>query len=144
MRWDLRGGPGRYPGWPGRCVDVRQANPATVRHRLLRLVRDTGDATIAMRIGVPRSTVAGWLRRPLPVVTTATNGGAEVLSAASGSVLERADDPDEIAAALVHWTDPARLAAARQAARAAALEHPRERTALESTAVIEACAARIR
>jgi putative transposase len=40
-------------------------------HRLLRLVRDTGDTTIATRIGVPRSTVAGWLRRPLPAVTTA-------------------------------------------------------------------------
>ena len=41
-------------------------------HRLLRIVRDTGDASIATRIGVPRSTVAGWLRRPLPAVTTAS------------------------------------------------------------------------
>ena len=40
-------------------------------HRLLRLVRDTGDASIATRIGVPRSTAAGWLKRPLPAVTTA-------------------------------------------------------------------------
>jgi len=40
-------------------------------HRLLRLVRDTGDATIATRIGVPRSTAAGWLRRPPTIVTTA-------------------------------------------------------------------------
>ena len=41
-------------------------------HRLIRLVQQTGDATIATRIGVPRSTVAGWLRRSGPnVVTTA-------------------------------------------------------------------------
>jgi len=39
-------------------------------HRLLHLVRDTGDASIATRIGVPRSTVAGWLRRRLPAVMT--------------------------------------------------------------------------
>jgi len=40
-------------------------------HRLLRLVQDTGDASIATRIGVPRSTAAGWLRRPPAIVTTA-------------------------------------------------------------------------
>jgi len=39
-------------------------------HRLVRLVQETGDATIATGIGVPRSTVAGWLRRsPLDVTT---------------------------------------------------------------------------
>jgi hypothetical protein len=44
----------------------------TYDHRLNRLVQQTGDATIATRIGVPRSTVAGWLRRSGPdVVTTA-------------------------------------------------------------------------
>ncbi len=78
----------------------------------------------------------------LPVVTTARNGGAEVLTEASGSVLEHTDDEDEVAAALLHWTDPTRLAAARGATRAAAARHPSERTARESTAVIEACAAR--
>jgi hypothetical protein len=40
-------------------------------HRLIRLVQQTGDATIATRIGVPRSTVAGWLRRSGPDVVSA-------------------------------------------------------------------------
>ena len=44
----------------------------TYDHRLIRLVQQTGDTTIATRIGVPRSTVAGWLRRPGPDVVTAT------------------------------------------------------------------------
>jgi UDP-glucose:(heptosyl)LPS alpha-1,3-glucosyltransferase len=80
----------------------------------------------------------------LPVVTSDRNGGAEVLSEASGTVLGGVQDPDELAAALVDWTDPARLAAARDGARAAAEEHPRGRTTRESAAVIEACAARTR
>jgi transposase InsO family protein len=41
-------------------------------HRLVRLVQETGDATIATRLGVPRSTAAGWLHRaPRPVVAVA-------------------------------------------------------------------------
>jgi putative transposase len=32
-------------------------------HRLVQLVKATGDPSIATRLGVPRSTVAGWLRR---------------------------------------------------------------------------------
>jgi putative transposase len=43
----------------------------TYDHRLIRLVHDTGDASIATRLGVPRSTVAGWLRRPHVDVITA-------------------------------------------------------------------------
>ena len=35
----------------------------TYDHRLVRLVQETGDATIATGLGIPRSTVAGWLRR---------------------------------------------------------------------------------
>jgi len=41
-------------------------------HRLVQLVQQTGDASIATRIGVPRSTARGWIRRALrPVTTTA-------------------------------------------------------------------------
>jgi putative transposase len=40
-------------------------------HRLIRLVQQTGGATIATRIGVPRSTVAGWLRRSRQNVVSA-------------------------------------------------------------------------
>ena len=36
----------------------------TYDHRLRELVRQTGDVTIATSAGVPRSTAAGWLRRP--------------------------------------------------------------------------------
>ena len=39
-------------------------------HRLVRLVQETGDTTIATGIGVPRSTVAGWLKRAPRAITT--------------------------------------------------------------------------
>ena len=39
-------------------------------HRLVQLVQQTGDATIATRLGVPRSTVSGWLARAPRAVTT--------------------------------------------------------------------------
>jgi hypothetical protein len=42
----------------------------TYDHRLVRLVQDTGDITIATGVGVPRSTAAGWLRRARRDVTT--------------------------------------------------------------------------
>jgi len=63
----------------------------------------------------------------LPVVTTRTNGGHELIDAGvQGSVLADADDAAELAAALVGWLDPARAGAARAAARARAEEHPIE------------------
>jgi putative transposase len=48
-----------------------QPRQRTYDHRLIRLVQETGDATIATGIGIPRSTVAGWLKRAPLVVTTA-------------------------------------------------------------------------
>ena len=42
----------------------------TYDHRLVRLVQDTGDISIATGVGVPRSTAAGWLRRARRDVTT--------------------------------------------------------------------------
>ena len=36
----------------------------TYDHRLIHLVRDTGDSSIATSLGIPRSTAAGWLKRP--------------------------------------------------------------------------------
>jgi putative transposase len=42
----------------------------TYDHRLVLLVQQTRDVTIATRVGVPQSTVAGWLRRtPRPVTS---------------------------------------------------------------------------
>jgi putative transposase len=43
----------------------------TYDHRLRDLVRQTGDVSIATNLGVPRSTAAGWLRRPGPTMVTA-------------------------------------------------------------------------
>ena len=42
----------------------------TYDHRLVRLVQDTGDITIATGVGVPRSTATGWLRQTRRVVTS--------------------------------------------------------------------------
>ncbi len=48
----------------------------TYDHRLIRLVQQTGDAPIATRMGVPRSTVSGWLHRG-PRVVVGANGAEE-------------------------------------------------------------------
>jgi len=42
-------------------------------HRLVRLVQETGDGRIATGMGVPRSTVAGWLK-PAPRAITSEPG----------------------------------------------------------------------
>ena len=47
--------------------------PRAYDHRLVRLVRKTGDAAIATRLGVPRSTAAGWVRRTEATVVTASS-----------------------------------------------------------------------
>jgi putative transposase len=47
-------------------------------HRLVRLVQETGDASIATALGVPRSTVHGWLSRAPRPVTTAPGHDASV------------------------------------------------------------------
>ncbi len=45
---------------------------STYDHRLIRLVQNTGDITIATGLGIPRSMAAGWIRRaPCPVTTAA-------------------------------------------------------------------------
>ncbi len=53
----------------------------TYDHRLVRLVEDTGDITIATGVGVPRSTAAGWLRRAEWDVCCARCAAASVLTA---------------------------------------------------------------
>jgi putative transposase len=46
------------------------ASNRTYDHRLIQLVQETGDAAIATRLGVPKSTVSGWIRRsPRDVVS---------------------------------------------------------------------------
>ena len=47
------------------------ASNRTYDHRLIQLIQETGDAAIATRLGVPKSTVSGWIRRsPRDVVST--------------------------------------------------------------------------
>jgi hypothetical protein len=51
---------------------IRKRAQRSYDHRLVRLVQETGDITIATKLGVPRSTATGWVRRtPKPVVTVA-------------------------------------------------------------------------
>ena len=45
-------------------------------HRLVQLVQETGDPTIAVRLGVPRSTAAGWTRRARRTITSAVEADA--------------------------------------------------------------------
>lgn len=77
------GVPHAAPDHPVESRSVRASPPRTLRAmparrtpqkydpRLVRLVQDTGDPSIATGLGVPRTTAAGWLRRArADVVTT--------------------------------------------------------------------------
>lgn len=51
-------------------MNQRQCRQRVYDHRLRALVRRTGDVSVATRLGVPRSTVAGWLHNaPQAVVS---------------------------------------------------------------------------
>jgi len=79
----------------------------------------------------------------LPVVTTDGNGASELIDASVGSVVSAGGDAGELAAALLHWTEPGRAAGARPAARALAERHPFEATLGATEAVLlEAAASR--
>lgn len=79
----------------------------------------------------------------LPVITTRTNGGHELLTeGVEGSVIERSD-ADELERALRSWLDGDRCKAARAATRALAERHPATRVAEESLAVCERVASEL-
>jgi UDP-glucose:(heptosyl)LPS alpha-1,3-glucosyltransferase len=60
----------------------------------------------------------------LPVITTTTNGGCEVLEHnIHGAILRDADDTEALLQALLQWTERARLQHGAQAARARAERH---------------------
>jgi len=61
------------------CRMATRRTQRSYDHRLVRLVRETGDATLATRLGVPRSTAAGWLRRSPPTVVTVPGLAASVV-----------------------------------------------------------------
>jgi len=51
-------------------------------HRLVQLVQQSGDATLATRLGVPRSTAKGWIRRaPRPIVAAVDDAATAELRA---------------------------------------------------------------
>ena len=51
-------------------MSVQRRERRVYDHRLRELVRETGDPTVATKLGVPRSTAAGWLRGgPQDVIT---------------------------------------------------------------------------
>jgi UDP-glucose:(heptosyl)LPS alpha-1,3-glucosyltransferase len=77
----------------------------------------------------------------LPVVTTDGNGGCEVLDDACGTVLPWTCDGHAIAGALRRWCAPGAAAAARDAARAAALANRVELGMARSRAVLDEAAA---
>jgi len=63
----------------------------------------------------------------LPVVTTKTNGGSELIDdGVQGTILSAPDDPDCVAEALGYWLEPTRRAETRLVARKRAEEHPLE------------------
>ena len=49
---------------------IRKRAQRSYDHRLVRLVQETGDITIATKLGVPRSTAAGWVRKARKPITT--------------------------------------------------------------------------
>jgi UDP-glucose:(heptosyl)LPS alpha-1,3-glucosyltransferase len=77
----------------------------------------------------------------LPVITSRTNGAAELLDAGVQGDVVAAGDVAELAEALAAWTEEERLRSARPAARALAERHPAERTARETERVLREVAA---
>src|SRR5687768_6238670 len=53
--------------WMHQCIRQQRSYD----HRLVRLVQETGDTAVATRLGVPRSTAAGWRKQARRPVTTA-------------------------------------------------------------------------
>jgi UDP-glucose:(heptosyl)LPS alpha-1,3-glucosyltransferase len=78
----------------------------------------------------------------LPVITTATNGGAEVLVPdVHGAVLQNAEESSFLLQELLQWVDRIRLQQAAQAVRAQAERYSAERELQASTAVLMEVAA---
>jgi UDP-glucose:(heptosyl)LPS alpha-1,3-glucosyltransferase len=76
----------------------------------------------------------------LPVVTTAANGGCEVLDHGKhGAVISEADDRDALLQALLMWSDRDRLRDSSVAARSRAEQYGVRREMEASTAVLAAC-----
>ena len=68
-------------------------------HRLVQLVQEARDPTIATRLGVPRSTATGWVKRAPRVVTTAETD--ESVRAALEARVARLERRNEVLAAFI-------------------------------------------
>ena len=68
----------------------------------------------------------------LPLVTSTTNGGAELVDESCGSAIDVAAGPEPLAEALVAWSEPERRRAGAAAARARAEQHGEESTFAEA------------
>lgn len=73
----------------------------------------------------------------LPVITTASNGGCEVMQhGVHGAILPNGDDPQALREALLHWTDRRRLQQAGKTSRAQAEAHGLQQELEASTNVL--------
>jgi UDP-glucose:(heptosyl)LPS alpha-1,3-glucosyltransferase len=73
----------------------------------------------------------------LPVITTAANGASELIQpGVHGTVLGGDAKPETIADALLEWLPAKKRAGSQAAARGLAMQHPSDRTARESAAVL--------
>ena len=80
----------------------------------------------------------------LPVITTSSNGGCEILQhGIHGSIMDDADHPEALLQALLPWLDRGRLQYSSRMARALAKDYSRQREMERSTDVLmEATAAK--
>ena len=74
----------------------------------------------------------------LPVITSDANGGAEVIDRGeTGAVLPRSATVEQLAAAMITWTDPTRLVVARGKARATAERHTLDGKMVEALTMLQ-------
>ena len=80
----------------------------------------------------------------LPVVTSSTNGGAELIEPGhQGDVVELQQGADALEAALIPWCDPERAAAGSSAARELAQRHGAPSKLAQTEALLESVAAEL-
>jgi glycosyltransferase involved in cell wall biosynthesis len=95
--------------------------PLAERHEIAPLLWDA-DCLALLTAGENYGhVIAEALQAGCPVITTPTTPWTDVIRAGGGEIVERRDDPREVAAVIDRWSskDPAELADSRVAARAA-------------------------
>jgi glycosyltransferase involved in cell wall biosynthesis len=144
------GGTHSHTGWGDRPIEPFRRLAAELgildRVRFLGAQRDVAPIVRAAdvlahpaRFDVWGLAVAEGMATGLPVVVSRSTGASELVDDRCGHVLERADDADELAAALDSVLDPGRRGSAGDAARSIAMQIGTERQG----ALVEADMARI-